>query len=123
MKLVEVIPTAETDPGVLEGITSFLDFRLGKGVVVARDTPAFIANHLGVFGVVRLLDLLGSGAFTIEEIDTITGPAIGRPKSATFGPSTSPVSTSWPPSRPTWRQDCLVRRIENSLNCRASCIR
>ena len=59
-------------------------YRLGKGVVVAKDTPNFIANHIGLFGVVQLLRALESGDYTIEEIDAITGPAIGRPKSATF---------------------------------------
>jgi 3-hydroxyacyl-CoA dehydrogenase len=84
LQLLELIPTADTDPAVVATIAGFADRRLGKGVVVAKDTPAFIANHLGVFGVVRLLDALASGDFTIEEIDEITGPLIGRPKSATF---------------------------------------
>ena len=63
---------------------AFADHRLGKGVVVAKDTPNFIANHIGLFGVVQTLRALESGEYTIEEIDAITGPAIGRPKSATF---------------------------------------
>src|SRR5439155_6023424 len=54
------------------------------GVVIAKDTPAFIANHIGMFGVVRLLEAVASGEYTIEEVDAITGPAIGRPKSATL---------------------------------------
>src|SRR4030095_11791357 len=65
-------------------ISAFADHRLGKGVVVARDTPNFIGNHLALAGVVHLLSLVASGAYTIEEIDAMTGPAIGRPKSATF---------------------------------------
>src|SRR5262249_41093782 len=64
--------------------TAFLDVRLGKGVVVAKDTPNFIANRIGVYGVVQVLRALESGAYTIEEIDAITGPALGRPNSATF---------------------------------------
>ena len=84
LHLVEVIPTADTDPVVVEGISRFADHRLGKGVVIARDTPNFIANHIGVFGVVQVLRALESGRYTIEEIDAITGPALGRPKSATF---------------------------------------
>ncbi len=65
-------------------IADFADRRLGKGVVIARDTPNFIANHLGLHGVMQIFRALESGEFTIEEIDAITGPAIGRPKSATF---------------------------------------
>jgi 3-hydroxyacyl-CoA dehydrogenase len=84
LRLLEVIPTPDTDPAVLARVTHFADHRLGKGVVVAKDTPNFIANHLGLFGVIQVLRALESGTFTIEEIDAITGPAIGRPKSATF---------------------------------------
>ena len=84
LHLVEVIPTAETDPIVLERVSSFADHRLGKGVVVAKDSPNFIANHIGVYGVMQVLRALESGQYTIEEIDAITGPALGRPKSATF---------------------------------------
>jgi 3-hydroxyacyl-CoA dehydrogenase len=84
LRLVELIPTAETAPETAGALADFLDRRLGKGVVVARDTPAFIANRVGLFGIVRLLEALESGKYTIEEIDAITGPAIGRPKSATF---------------------------------------
>jgi 3-hydroxyacyl-CoA dehydrogenase len=84
LRLVEVIPTADTDPAVVDRIGRFVDYRLGKGVVVAKDTPNFIANHIGLFGVVRLMRALEAGGYTIEEIDAITGPAIGRPKSATF---------------------------------------
>ena len=62
----------------------FADRRLGKNVVVAKDTPGFIANHVAMHGLVRIFEALASGAYTVEEIDAITGPAIGRPKSATF---------------------------------------
>ena len=84
LRLVEIIPTADTDPAVTTGLSSWIDHRLGKGVVTAKDTPAFIANHLGMFGVMRLLEVAASGRYTIEEIDAITGSATGRPKSATF---------------------------------------
>jgi 3-hydroxyacyl-CoA dehydrogenase len=82
LQLVEVIPAPETDPAVVRAISWFVDHRLGKGVVVAKDTPNFIANHLGLFGLMQILER--AGAFTVEEIDAITGRAIGRPKSATF---------------------------------------
>jgi 3-hydroxyacyl-CoA dehydrogenase len=84
LPLVEVIPTADTDPAVVARISRFADLSLGKGVVVAKDTPNFIANRIGLFGVVSILRALESGPFAIEEIDAITGPVLGRPKSATF---------------------------------------
>jgi 3-hydroxyacyl-CoA dehydrogenase len=84
LHLLELIPTAETDRAVVDYLAEFADRRLGKGVVVAKDTPNFIANHIGIVGVVEVLRALESGKYTIEEIDAITGPALGRPKSATF---------------------------------------
>jgi len=84
LRLLEVIPTADTDPAVVDTVVAFADRRLGKGVVIARDTPNFIANHLGLFGVMQVFRALATGNYTIEEIDAITGAAIGRPKSATF---------------------------------------
>jgi 3-hydroxyacyl-CoA dehydrogenase len=84
LHLLEVIPTPETDRAVLDAVIEFADRSLGKGVVVAKDSPGFIGNHLALYGMMRILALLDTGTFTIEEIDEITGPAIGRPKSATF---------------------------------------
>jgi 3-hydroxyacyl-CoA dehydrogenase len=84
LRLLELIPTAETDRSVVDRVSQFSDQRLGKGVVLAKDTPNFIANHIGLYGVAQVLRALESGQYTIEEIDAITGPATGRPKSATF---------------------------------------
>ena len=84
LHLVEVIPTPETDRAVVERVSRFAADTLGKGVVVANDTPNFIANRIGLFGMVRMLRALETSDYTIEEIDAITGPAIGRPKSASF---------------------------------------
>ncbi len=84
LPLVEVIPTADTDHRIVDRISQFLDLRLGKGVVIAKDTPNFIANRIGLYGVIQVLRTLETGEFTIEELDAITGPALGRPKSATF---------------------------------------
>ena len=84
LRLLEIIPTAETDPAVVAAVTRFGDHTLGKGVVVAKDTPNFIGNHIALYGVARTLEVLASGKYTIEEIDAITGPALGRPGSATF---------------------------------------
>jgi 3-hydroxyacyl-CoA dehydrogenase len=84
LRLLEIIPTPETDAAVLERAAAFADHRLGKGVVIAKDTPNFIANHIGVHGVMEIFRIWAEGRHTIEEIDAMTGPAIGRPKSATF---------------------------------------
>ena len=84
LRLLEVIPTPDTDPAVIDTVRAFADQHLGKGVVVAKDTPNFIGNHVALYGVVRTLDAVASGRYTIEEVDAITGPALGRPGSATF---------------------------------------
>ena len=84
LRLLEIIPTAETDPAVVEQVTQTADRLLGKGVVVAKDTPNFIGNHIALYGVARTLEALATGQYTIEEIDAITGRALGRPGSATF---------------------------------------
>jgi 3-hydroxyacyl-CoA dehydrogenase len=84
LHLLELIPTPDTDPAVVRLVTEFADVRLGKGVVRAKDVPGFIANRIGVFGVMQVLRAIESGEYTIEEVDAMTGPAIGRPKSATF---------------------------------------
>ena len=84
LRLLEIIPTADTDRAVIERIAWTADHGLGKGVVIAKDSPGFIANRIGIFGVALAMRALASGQYTVEEIDAITGPAIGRPKSATF---------------------------------------
>jgi len=84
MKLVEVIPGPKTSSDVLETLSDFCDRRLGKGVVLAKDTPNFIANRIGTFSMLNALKLMGSLGMTVEEVDACTGPAVGYPKSATF---------------------------------------
>ena len=84
LKLVELIPGPKTSPEVLETLSEFCDRRLGKGVVVAKDTPNFIANRIGTFSMLNALRLMNKLGMTIEEVDACTGPAIGQPKSATF---------------------------------------
>ena len=84
LHLLEVIPTPETSPDVVETIRHFADHRLGKGVVVAKDSPNFIGNHIGLYAMMRILAAVARGEYTIDEVDTITGPVLGRPKSATF---------------------------------------
>jgi 3-hydroxyacyl-CoA dehydrogenase len=84
LKLVEVIPTPQTSMHVVDAISHFLEYRLGKGVVPAKDTPNFIANRLGFGSGAFALDYIVNNGFSVEEVDAITGPIIGRPKTATF---------------------------------------
>jgi 3-hydroxyacyl-CoA dehydrogenase len=84
LKLLELIPTPDTDPLVLERMQNFGELHLGKGVVVAKDTPNFIANRIGMYVTMLGLSALTTQGYTIEEIDTLSGPLVGRPKSATF---------------------------------------
>src|SRR6266446_3287415 len=84
MHLVELIRTEWTKPEVSCSMFGFLDERLGKGVVVAKDRPNFIANRIGTFGALVTIHAMQEDAYSIEEVDKITGPAMGRPKTATF---------------------------------------
>jgi len=84
MKLVEIIPGPKTSAEVLTTLADFCDRRLGKGVVVAKDTPNFIANRIGTYSMLNALRLMSTLGMTIEEVDACTGPAVGWPKSATF---------------------------------------
>ncbi len=84
LKLVEVIPGPKTSREVVETLSEFCDRRLGKGVVIAKDTPNFIANRIGTFSMLNALRLMGTLGMTVEEVDACTGPAVGWPKSATF---------------------------------------
>jgi 3-hydroxyacyl-CoA dehydrogenase len=84
MKLVEVIPGPKTSSDVIETLGDFCDRRLGKGVVMAKDTPNFIANRIGTFSMLNAIRLMTALGMTVEEVDACTGPAVGWPKSATF---------------------------------------
>jgi 3-hydroxyacyl-CoA dehydrogenase len=84
MKLVELIAGPKTKPEVMAALDQFCDRRLGKGVVVAKDSPNFIANRIGTFSMLNALRLMAQLDMTIEEVDACTGPAIGQPRSATF---------------------------------------
>jgi 3-hydroxyacyl-CoA dehydrogenase len=84
MKLVELIPGPKTKPEVLQSLDEICDLRLGKGVVVAKDTPNFIANRIGTFSMLNALRQMQALDMTMEEVDACTGPAVGWPKSATF---------------------------------------
>lgn len=84
MPLVELIPGPSTDASIVSGMEHVLEQRLGKGVVIAKDTPNFIANRIGTYGLLVTLRLMTEHGYTVEEVDAVTGPALGRPKSATF---------------------------------------
>ncbi len=84
MKLFEVIPTADTDPEVLQFVCTYAQDRLGKGIVLAKDTPNFIANRVGVHAMMATVSVMQELGLSIEEVDALTGPAIGHPKTATF---------------------------------------
>src|SRR6202166_3733455 len=84
LKLVEIIPGVATSLEVIETLSDFCDHKLGKGVVVAKDTPNFIANRIGTFSMLNAIRLMGELGMTFEEVDACTGPALGWPKSATF---------------------------------------
>lgn len=84
MKLLEIIPGENTDPAHVARLREVAERALGKTVVIAKDTPNFIANRIGTYGLlVTLREMLQQG-YTVEEVDAVTGPAMGRPKSATF---------------------------------------
>lgn len=84
MKLLELIPARDTLPEVLEFMQAFGTRVLGKGVVVAKDTPNFIANRVGVFGMLATARAMEEAGLTVEQVDAVTGTALGRPKSASF---------------------------------------
>lgn len=84
LKLLELIPTDDTDPALLKKIDDFGDRFLGKGIVYAKDTPNFISNRLATFGALYTLKVMQEEGLTIEEVDALTGPIVGRPKTGTF---------------------------------------
>ncbi|MEY3058773.1 MAG: hypothetical protein RL000_125 [Bacteroidota bacterium] len=84
LRLLEIIPTAHTEKWVIDFLMQYGDLYLGKTTVLCKDTPGFIANRIGIFGIMSLLGVKEKMGFTIDEVDALTGPIIGRPKSATF---------------------------------------
>ena len=84
LKLLEIIPTSDTKPEVVDFLLHYGDLYLGKTVVLAQDTPGFIANRVGVFGLLDAMHVMQELGLTVEEVDKLTGPVIGHAKSATF---------------------------------------
>ena len=84
LRLLEIIPTPHTDPEVVDFLMNYGDLILGKTTVLCKDTPAFIANRIGVYGIMSIFGLVDKLGISIDEVDALTGPIIGRPKSATF---------------------------------------
>jgi len=87
MNLLELVAGEETDPEIMEFFTDFGRFRLGKGIVFGKDTPNFVGNRIGVYGIVSTLKHMMEMDYQVDEVDAITGPAMGHPGSATFGTS------------------------------------
>lgn len=84
LKLFEIIPGPQTSKEVLDFLNEYGEKFLGKTSVIAKDTPAFIGNRIGIFGIMSLFHLVKEMGLTVEEVDKLTGPVVGRPKSATF---------------------------------------
>ena len=84
LRLLEIIPTPDTDPEVVDFLMHYGDLTLGKTTVLCKDTPAFIANRVGVFGMMAIMNAMEKLQLSVDEIDALTGPVVGRPKSATF---------------------------------------
>lgn len=84
LKLLEIIPTPATSPDVVAFLMHYGDLFLGKTTVLCKDTPAFIANRIGVFSIMKVIDSMQKHDLNVDEVDKLTGPVIGRPKSATF---------------------------------------
>src|ERR1035437_955222 len=84
LRLLEIIPTPKTSPEVVDFLMHYGELHLGKTTVLCKDTPAFIANRIGVFGIMSLFHLVEKMGLTADEVDKLTGPVLGRPKSATF---------------------------------------
>src|SRR5436305_1976911 len=84
MRLLEIIPTPDADPAAIAAVSRFGDLWLGKGIVSAKDTPNFIGNRIGTFSVLNVMRVMLEMDLSIEEVDALTGTAVGWPKSATF---------------------------------------
>src|ERR1700680_1635592 len=84
MRLLEIIPTPDSDRAAIDAVARFCDIHLGKGIVLAKDTPNFIGNRIGTFSVLNVMRLMQEMDLTIEDVDALTGQAVGWPKSATF---------------------------------------
>ncbi|HPH89455.1 MAG TPA: 3-hydroxyacyl-CoA dehydrogenase NAD-binding domain-containing protein [Ferruginibacter sp.] len=84
LRLLEIIPTPHTDQSVVDFLMNYGDLVLGKTTVLCKDTPAFIANRVGVFGMMAIMNTMEKLGLNVDEVDALTGPVVGRPKSATF---------------------------------------
>ena len=84
LQLLEIIPTPETDPELIDFLMHYGDRYLGKTTVLCKDTPAFIANRVGIYAILKVVETMQKLGLNIDEIDKLTGPVLGRPKSATF---------------------------------------
>ncbi len=84
LRLLEIIPGPDTDPAIIDFLMKYGDLYLGKTTVLCKDTPAFIANRLGIYAMIQTIRVAEEMGLTVEEVDKLTGPVVGRPKSGTF---------------------------------------
>jgi 3-hydroxyacyl-CoA dehydrogenase len=84
MRLLEIVPCRDTDPAIVSGLADFISRRLGKGIVYAKDTPNFIGNRIGVYAIYKGIEHMVAMGLSVEEVDSVAGPATARPKSAAF---------------------------------------
>lgn len=84
LQLLEIIPSPETDPEIIDFLMNYGDLYLGKTTVLCKDTPAFIANRVGIYAIMKVVDTMQKMGLNVDQVDKLTGPVIGRPKSATF---------------------------------------
>jgi len=123
MRLLELVAGEETSPEVMSFMADFGRFRLGKGIVFGKDTPNFVGNRIGVFGIMATMRAMMEMDYQVDEVDAITGPAMGHPSSASFGTVDLVGSTSWPTSSTPSRRAALMTRSGTSSTHRSSCSR
>ena len=118
--VVHVVPSVETDPTVVRDLVDFSDRVLGKGVVVCRDTPNFVANRIGVAATLLGFRATFEGGYTVEEVDLLNGPLVGRPRTGSFSRSSTTLgwsrtltSTSFVP-RWSFPSDCTIRALSSA---------
>ncbi len=114
MFLLEIVPGPDTLPEAVALMADFCDRRLGKGVVMAKDAPNFIANRIGTFSMVNILRVMEAGGYSIEEVDALTGPAMGLPTTATLPRQPTDRARRWFSIRRRWN---IARRRSRASRC------
>ncbi len=120
MRLLELVAGEKTKPEILDFFTDFGRFRLGKGIVFGKDTPNFIGNRIGTFGMAATINAMVEMDYQVDEVDAITGPAMGHPGQHPSAPPTWWVSTSSPTSSTRSTRAARTTRSAKSSRCRSS---